>query len=302
MTARILAIDDDDLQLDVYKNLLGDHGFDVTVARSEAAALPLLEHHGPWDVVLVDERLSGPNDQGSATRLLWRVLELAPDARAIVITGYAHKDLVRSAVAAGVWDYLQKDAFLPDLLPLRVAHAVEAADIRRRARLTGPQREHRLREAWQEAQNATIAAQKGRLLEETLQLLLASIPGFNEVRTNVRGMAEEFDIVVRNESVDPVLQREGSLILVECKNWSGKVDRKELTLIASKVRDRHPRATLGILIAMNGFTEGVANHTDRLPLGGGLVLCIDGNDVERWIGAGDRAAWLKDRLQAAITR
>src|SRR5262249_12637686 len=153
-----------------------------------------------------------------------------PEARTLVLTGFATPQLVRSAIAAGAWDYLVKDAaYLGMLLPLRVRHAVEAARERRLrgGSAAGLGREPRQARA-AALQPGLDAPCKGRLLEETIALLFRTMPGLSEVSRNPRSTAEEFDLVVLNQSTDPVLAQEGSFFLVECKNWTRPVDPREL--------------------------------------------------------------------------
>lgn len=63
----------------------------------------------------------------------------------------------------------------------------------------------------------TNAQRKGRLLEDLMELLLKSIPGFI-VKSRRRGLDEELDLVVRNESTDPLWGKDSQYFLVECKN------------------------------------------------------------------------------------
>lgn len=304
MNPKILLVDDDPEVLTVYEETLGDHGFSVERATTRKRALAALDEQGPWDVVILDEKLSGPGGPATATELLAEIGARAPEARTIVITGFATPQLVRSAIAAGAWDYLQKDpTFLKILLPLRVRHAVEAARERRLRRAGRGEVESELVRSWAAAREHGIpAARKGRLLEDTLALLLRTIPGLEEVNTQRRGAAEEFDVIVTNESTDPVLGKEGSFLLVECKNWSTPADANVLTLFREKLRDRFGRVRLGILVCVGGFTAGVDTRGARAVQDAPLVLCLDADALSEWIDAADRLAWLKRRLQAAVLR
>src|SRR5437870_682897 len=71
-----------------------------------------------------------------------------------------------------------------------------------------------------------VAAQDFDLVLLDLRLLFGT-EGFVEVDRNVNTEDEEIDVVYRNESKHPTWQKEGSLILVECKNWISKRVGKE---------------------------------------------------------------------------
>jgi hypothetical protein len=113
---------------------------------------------------------------------------------------------------------------------------------------------------------------------------------------------EELDLVVRNESADPLLAREGSLWLVECKNWSSPVDPQTVTAFRSKLRDRYQRVRLGIFVAASGFTRNVEPVLLRQTDHAELVVPLTGDQLNAWIEAPDRVAWLKRRIEEGVLR
>ena len=304
MNPKILVVDDEFPALQATTEILGDHGFAVTGVQTREAAQQALSTQGPWDVVVLDEFLRGPAGAATATELLAEIAVRAPEARTIVLSGYARPDLVRTAIAAGAWDYLEKSAsFLPLLLPLRVSNAVEAARERRLRKVEPSALEGELRATWAQALGADLDAnQKGLLLEHTIELLFRTIPGLNEVSTRRGGSSEEIDVVVENGATDPILSKEGSYILVECKNWSRPVGPPELEVFRAKLRDRHERVRLGLLIGISGFTEGVRTKLERWTNEPQTVLLLARSDLDAWINADNRLGWLKQRLQQAILR
>jgi CheY-like chemotaxis protein len=304
MTPNILAIDDDPNILQVYKEILEDQGFSVTGVTSRDAAIAALEASSGWDVILLDEKLLGSGGPATAASVLLDIAALAPAARTIVITGYATVDRVRDAVRAGAWDYLEKQSsFLKVLLPLRVRHAVDAARERRLSRDGKASIEGELRRTWAEVQTGGQPSQvRGRLLEDTLMFLFRTIPGLDEPRLHIRGPAEEFDLVVHNLSSHALLAKERALILVECKNWSGKVDPREADYLWKKVHDRRARASLGILVAPGGFTAGVEMKQARGTNEDEMIVTVDGAQLDAWIGAADRQKWLADLIAASALR
>jgi CheY-like chemotaxis protein len=302
MKPKVLLVDDDADILDSYEDLLRRGGYTFGRARTRDDALHLAETEGPWDVALIDERLSGPAGPEGAASLVTELTHRAPEVCAIVITGYARVELVRAALAAGAWDYLQKDELVQLLLPQKVDQAVSVARARRLTWASGPDLERQLRATWDAARACVEPREKGRLLEETLRLLFRTLPGLDYVRSNWRNDAEELDLVVRNDSTDRQLGREGNLWLVECKNWTSKVDPREIDVLRAKLRNRYGRVRLGFLVATGGFTKNVAPTIQSQASEPELVVPIDGDQLAAWIAAPDRVGWLKDRLDAATMR
>lgn len=302
MSGRVLLVDDEEVVLDTYAELMESYGFTTGRARSRADVLSALEAES-WDVILLDERLSGSGGPSTAAAILAEIAAVQPHARTIVLTGYASEYLIRAAIAAGAWDYVEKRfEFVNLLLPIRVRHAVEAATQRRRAGMTPDELERTLRDTWRAALQEPDRHRKGALLEDSLELLFRRTPGFEEVVRNRRSSNEEFDLVVTNASTDPVLAKEGSFFLVECKNWSVRVDPKELTHLVDKLRGRRGRFKLGILVAVHGFTTGVETLLQRQANEDWLVLPLQGSDVTSWIDATDRVGWLRERVRRASLR
>lgn len=302
MNPRILLIDDLEDILDSYEDLLRAGGYTFGRARNRDEALARLDGEGPWDVVLLDERLNGPGGGESATALIADIGARFPDARVIVITGYARKELVAAALAAGAWDYLQKDEYIHLLLPVKVRQAADVAVERRLARAAPAEVEAALHAAWATARTSKNRHEKGAALEQTLRFLFHTLPGLSHVRTNWSNETEEIDLVVRNESADAFLQKEGSLWLIECKNWSKPVDPQVVTAFRSKLEDRFERCRLGIFVAASGFTTNVDPVLLRKTNQPELIVTMDGDQLGAWIDAADRIGWLKARIENAMLR
>lgn len=302
MIPRVLLIDDDALVLDTYADLLAPDRYVIGRARSRDQALRLAEQDGPWDVAIVDERLNGPGGPETASTLIGELYARAPEVLAIVVTGFARPELVRRALEAGAWDYLQKDTIVEYVLPQKVRQAADIAVARRLARDAVADPDGAARDAWAAARAATDTHAKGRLLEDTLRLLFLSLPGLTQVRQNPRSMSEEFDLVVRNESSDPFLSKEGQIWLVECKNWSKPVGRSDYDALEAKLRRRSGRTRLGLCVGVAGFTAGFKLAMAQGARDDHLIVAIDADDLTAWIEAPDRLAWLKERITTAVTQ
>lgn len=127
-------------------------------------------------------------------------------------------------------------------------------------------------------ERATSADEKGRALEELCARLFSSVPGF-VVKQRIRTETEEIDISVVNGSSEPRLAREGAVILVECKNWSGRCGKNEFVIFHEKMQNRSRRCSLGFLVSWNGFADTVTKEMLRGSREELLVVPLTGADI-----------------------
>lgn len=119
--------------------------------------------------------------------------------------------------------------------------------------------------------------QKGILLEELICKLLSQIDGF-DVYERVRTQTEEIDLVIKNRNHD-VWNKESTIILVECKNWSTNCGKNEVVLFKEKIENRWGRCSLGFFVSWNGFastfkTENLRSSKDSI-----LIVPITGDQI-----------------------
>jgi DNA-binding response OmpR family regulator len=113
---RVLVVEDDPHDRQIYGMMMCYNGFDVVFAGSGATALPLAERYGP-DLVLLDVGL--PDASG---------LDLCQELRSgpgtppvIVLSGFAESRLGAAARRAGCTRYIEKPTN-----PVEVLHQIEA--------------------------------------------------------------------------------------------------------------------------------------------------------------------------------
>ena len=88
--SRILVVDDDAVQLDLYKQLLEIAGYQVEIALTAPEAVRRLEN-APADLVIMDLRLPnalGEPDPQEGMALIRRIRELGCGAPIIVLSGW----------------------------------------------------------------------------------------------------------------------------------------------------------------------------------------------------------------------
>ncbi|WP_058554915.1 response regulator transcription factor [Thiohalocapsa sp. ML1] len=109
--ARLLLVDDDAHFRAVLGRSLTRRGFLVDTAAAPETALSLCTERPPAHVIL-DMNLAGR----SGLTLIRPLLDLAPRARILVLTGYASIPTVVSAIKLGAAQYLAKPADVADIL------------------------------------------------------------------------------------------------------------------------------------------------------------------------------------------
>jgi two-component system response regulator RegA len=107
----LLLVDDDEQFRSVLGRSLARRGFDVAAAAGPEAALHLCAEQAP-EYVILDLNLAGH----SGLNLIQPLLELAPEARILILTGYASIPTVVNAIKLGAVQYLAKPADVADIL------------------------------------------------------------------------------------------------------------------------------------------------------------------------------------------
>lgn len=120
---RILIVDDEPTLRRMVRLTLED-AHEVFEAEDGAAALAALPAQGPFDVVLLDQKM--PGLQG--TDVLAEIRRLAPSTRVVMLTAHASLDLATTALTGGASHFLSKP-MTPALLRAAVAAAGAATSI-----------------------------------------------------------------------------------------------------------------------------------------------------------------------------
>jgi len=89
---------------------------------------------------------------------------------------------------------------------------------------------------------------KGKSLEKLISYLMESINGIEIIDTRLRLEAEEIDILLSNNA----FIHWGGTLIVECKNWSKKVNSKEIVVFKDNMRKLD--CSTGIFVAFSGIT------------------------------------------------
>ncbi len=106
-----LIVDDDPVFSQVLARSLTRRGYNTLIAESAEAAIPLAEKHKP-DLATVDLKMDG--DTGLL--LLPKLLEIVPECKVVILTGYSSIATAVEAIKLGAVNYLCKPADTDEVL------------------------------------------------------------------------------------------------------------------------------------------------------------------------------------------
>ncbi len=121
--------------------------------------------------------------------------------------------------------------------------------------------------------SAPSKTDQGKRLEHLACWLLSHLPGFSARTSNFfsHDGAQELDVLFWNERLPGGFANFGSTLMVECKNWGGRVDSSDVAWFDWKLRLGN--VSEGILIAANGITT---SH-DRRGSAAGILIAANGD-------------------------
>jgi DNA-binding NtrC family response regulator len=100
---RVLVVDDEKNQREIYMMILGDDGYNVTTAQSGEQALRFAREN-QFDLVLTDYKMFGMD----GLTLLGELLKLDPSIIVVMMTAHGSVESVKDALRGGAFDYLEK--------------------------------------------------------------------------------------------------------------------------------------------------------------------------------------------------
>jgi DNA-binding NtrC family response regulator len=100
---RVLVVDDEKNQREIYMMILEDDGYQVTTAQSGEQALRFAREN-QFDLVLTDYKMTGMD----GLTLLGELLKLDPSIIVVMMTAHGSVESVKDALRGGAFDYLEK--------------------------------------------------------------------------------------------------------------------------------------------------------------------------------------------------
>ncbi|HSE97723.1 MAG TPA: sigma-54 dependent transcriptional regulator [Blastocatellia bacterium] len=108
---KVLVVDDEKNQREIYTLVLEDDGYEVTTAQSGEQALKLARENS-FDLVLTDYKMGGMD----GLRLLGELIRLDPSIIVVMMTAHGSVESVKDALRGGAFDYLEKPVDRDQLL------------------------------------------------------------------------------------------------------------------------------------------------------------------------------------------
>jgi ActR/RegA family two-component response regulator/Holliday junction resolvase-like predicted endonuclease len=289
-TLRLLIVDDDEAWRELLKfTFQGREDIYLAEAVSGPDAVEKIKA-SDFDLVLLDMRMPASTE---GLDVLVQIKPLRPHMQVIMMSAYGDIRTAVEAIKRGALDFVPKEADFKDLITFKVNEVIRTTHLI-------ADRELLIQAKYEEVRRGGDARTKGKALEDLVAALFASVEGFVVIGCNRHTETEEIDLVIRNESRDPVWQKEDSLILVECKNWgSQRVGKNEFVLFREKLENRRGRCTLGFLVCTVTFAETVTKEMLRSSHSELLVVPIDGNDLRQLVESIDRKRLLRGFVERA---
>ncbi len=100
---RVLVVDDEKNQREIYMMILEDDGYNVTTAQSGEQALRFAREN-QFDLVLTDYKMTGMD----GLTLLSELLKLDPSIIVVMMTAHGSVESVKDALRGGAFEYLEK--------------------------------------------------------------------------------------------------------------------------------------------------------------------------------------------------
>jgi DNA-binding NtrC family response regulator len=108
---KVLVVDDEKNQREIYMMILEDAGYEVTTAQSGEHALRIARED-KFDLVLTDNKMTGMD----GIQLVTELTDVDPSIIVVMMTAHGTVESVKSAMRAGVYDYLEKPVDREQLL------------------------------------------------------------------------------------------------------------------------------------------------------------------------------------------
>lgn len=288
---RLLIVDDlENWRYSVRLQFEGREDIVLTEAGGGEEAVALVQAED-YDLILLDMKMPSGTEGLDA---LSEIKRLRPHSQVIMMSAYGDIPKAVDAIRRGAIDFVTKDEDFYDVIKFKINSFIRTAHLI-------ADRELLIRAKFAEAVESMDAQKRGKALEELLASLLASIDGFIEIGRNVNTVTEEIDIVFRNVSRDAAWQKEGDIIVVECKNWrSQRVGKNEFVLFADKIHNRYGRCRLGFLVCTEKFAETLEKEMMRYSKTDLLVVSINGEQLKHLVEAQNRSQVLRGFVDQAI--
>ncbi len=206
--ARVLIVDDNEMNLEVITELLKETRINISTAESGQECLALLEKE-TFDLLLLDQMMPGMS--GTKTLSILREKHLADDMPVIVLTADAIVGARDSYLKEGFTDYLSKPVLYPEMEDLLKRHLDPGLILSR--------------EELEEEEREKERARKRREMDRPVVLVIAdSTEELNRAKTMI---TEDFKgVFVKNEEQAKKYTKKHEVAFI-VREGKGKAEEKE---------------------------------------------------------------------------
>ncbi len=281
---RLLIVDDDHTLRRVLTLFLKTrYDIEITTAKDGKDAMKIISE-ADFDLVLLDLRMPSGTE---GFDVLTYIKNIKPQTEVIMISAYGDIRKTNEAYKLGARRFIPKEDDFNELIEHEINEFLSTAHLI-------ADRELLIRGKYEEVNREKNRNKKGKALEELLSALFASVDGFT-CKSNVRTTTQEIDVVITNSAEHPSWREGGRLILVECKNWSKKTDRKEFDAFCRKISRRGGECIYGYFVSLSGFTKDfsverlIENSNKRWK-----IIEIDKSKLKQLIESNERGKLLRE--------
>lgn len=255
MDKTVLIIDDENLQALSLKKSLSEKlsGYNFESYYEKETILAAIENRF-FNLAVVDLRMDKLGING--IEIIERIFQLNPIAHIIIISAYKEeyfeqlKGILKTGKILDVINKGAKTAETAEKLEPVINDYYKKLDENISLYNSG------LMQYYSDAKNEQDTFKKGILFERFLGLLFGSM-GYRELKKRVIDTSRnEVDLIVRNETKDPFLNKFGKYFLIECKNKPDyKVGKNDFIVFSTKLKNSNGLSELGIIATTGGFAK-----------------------------------------------
>lgn len=254
--------------------------------------------HRFYSLAIVDLRMDKYTIDG--LEIIRRIFAINPFAKVIVISAFREEyfgKLKEILLTGKVVDVFEKEAF--KIFSDKLQHAV--ANYFEKLERDPSEINNALLQYYADAKNEKDTYNKGQRFEHFISLLFQSF-GYKEINKRVKDKSlNEVDLIIRNETDDPFLNKFGKYILIECKNKPEEgVSKNDFIVFDRKLQNTNGLAELGILatsgyIAWNTYYEAIRTAGENRK-----VIFISNPEIEELIRAVDKKEAFKRLIDSQV--
>jgi CheY-like chemotaxis protein len=244
-----------------------------------------------YSIAIVDLRMDKFKIDGR--QIINKIIEENPFSKIIIVSGFTReylpsiKDLMLTGKIIDVQEKEELDNWLPKLAKTITNYYKEVDE-------DPSQINKALLRFYAETKNETDTYIKGQRFENFISLLFGSF-GYKEIIKRVKDISlNEVDLIIRNEIDDIFLNKQGSYILIECKNKpETKVGKNDFIIFKSKLENTNGLARMGFIVTSGFISRNTYIEAVRDSKSDSKIFFLSNPEIEQLINASDKLSEFK---------